>query len=248
MAPLKFEEDIKEKLDQRTLAPSQDAWSRLSKKLDQQRRPKTWWIYLAAASVVMLLSVAFFFQKEQVPTPVVVEVDTSPLNKEEVVQPKANEKEVVIQVPQERIAKKQQVVPNSKVAISSETKEKKIEEVLETMVATEDFPASNALDPSETALALNSIEEAKIAEIVAQAQQLQAQNNVVTDAEIDSLLASAQTAIARERALDRTQMTTAEALLLEVEEELDQSFRDKVFEALKEGFVKVKTAVAERNQ
>jgi len=37
------------------------------------------------------------------------------------------------------------------------------------------------------------------------------------------------------------------ALLTEVEGELDQSFRDQIFEKLKSGFLKVRTAVADRN-
>ena len=34
MAPIKFEEKIKDKLEQRHLKPSADAWDRLSEKLD----------------------------------------------------------------------------------------------------------------------------------------------------------------------------------------------------------------------
>ena len=36
--------------------------------------------------------------------------------------------------------------------------------------------------------------------------------------------------------------------LTEVEDELDQSFRDQIFDSLKEGFLKVRTAVADRNK
>ena len=39
----------------------------------------------------------------------------------------------------------------------------------------------------------------------------------------------------------------ASALLLSVEEDMGQSFRSKVFDALKGGYETVKTAVAERN-
>jgi len=39
----------------------------------------------------------------------------------------------------------------------------------------------------------------------------------------------------------------ASALLLEAEQELDRSFRDQIFDALKSGYLKAKTAVANRN-
>ena len=42
-------------------------------------------------------------------------------------------------------------------------------------------------------------------------------------------------------------MVDAEALLENVEAELDQSFRNKVFEAIKSSYNSVKTAVAQRN-
>ena len=44
-----------------------------------------------------------------------------------------------------------------------------------------------------------------------------------------------------------TQTFDADALLQDVEADLQQSFRAKVFEALKSSYETVKTAVAERN-
>lgn len=47
---------------------------------------------------------------------------------------------------------------------------------------------------------------------------------------------------------DRERNTiSAEALLYEVEEELDPSFRDRIFEALKDGFMKAREAIVSRN-
>ena len=69
----------------------------------------------------------------------------------------------------------------------------------------------------------------------------------VTDAEVDSLLHKAQEDILRQRLFNRDNTVDAMALLTEVEEELDQSFRDQIFQSLKAGFLKVRTAVADRN-
>jgi hypothetical protein len=61
-------------------------------------------------------------------------------------------------------------------------------------------------------------------------------------------LAKAQRAISNQRILQKnTQKIDASALLMDVELELEQSFRDKVFEMLGEGFIKIRTAVSERN-
>ena len=36
MAPIKFEENIKDKLEKRTLTPSSESWSKLSERLDAE--------------------------------------------------------------------------------------------------------------------------------------------------------------------------------------------------------------------
>jgi hypothetical protein len=73
------------------------------------------------------------------------------------------------------------------------------------------------------------------------------QSSQVTDAELDSLLRNAQEAIVREQLFNTDKTVNAIALLTEVEDELDQSFRTQIFQSLKTGFLKVRTAVADRN-
>ena len=50
-----------------------------------------------------------------------------------------------------------------------------------------------------------------------------------------------------ERLFKADNTVDAVALLNEVEVELDQSFRDQIFDRLKTGFMKVRTALADRN-
>lgn len=73
--------------------------------------------------------------------------------------------------------------------------------------------------------------------------------NTVSDEEIDALLRNAQREIISNRVFDSvTSRVDANALLLDVEAEVDpKSFRDKIFEALTDGFVKTKNAVVGRN-
>ena len=62
------------------------------------------------------------------------------------------------------------------------------------------------------------------------------------------LLAKAQREIELQRILNNSNYKIdAAALLSDVESELERSFRDKVFDALGEGYQKIRTAVAERN-
>jgi hypothetical protein len=71
----------------------------------------------------------------------------------------------------------------------------------------------------------------------------------VTDAEVNKLLADAASKISEEHY--KTDYAVGKVnpqdLLLDVEFELDNSFRDKIFEMLKEGYSKAKNAVANRN-
>ena len=65
MAPIKFEEQLKSKLEKRSLSPSTAGWSKLSERLDADKKksklPVFWWLSIAAAMVVMLaVSVQYF--------------------------------------------------------------------------------------------------------------------------------------------------------------------------------------------
>ena len=76
---------------------------------------------------------------------------------------------------------------------------------------------------------------------------LEENDNSITDFEVDSLLRQAQKEILTEKYLNPDKTVNPEALLSQVEGELDESFRDQIFDKLKSGFNKVRTAVAERN-
>ncbi len=79
MAPIKFEENIKDKLEKRTLTPSSESWSKLSDRLDAEdnksKKPIYWWLSIAAGLLIMIaISVQFFNTDESESTlPQVVE-------------------------------------------------------------------------------------------------------------------------------------------------------------------------------
>ena len=68
MAPINFENNIKDKLDERMLKPSTDAWGKLSDRLDNQDKNNNkkpyWWLGLAASIVGVLFIVSQFLNNE----------------------------------------------------------------------------------------------------------------------------------------------------------------------------------------
>ena len=78
-------------------------------------------------------------------------------------------------------------------------------------------------------------------------KSLNAESKLVLDKEVDSLLKQANTALFNDDLQKSTIKTVdANALLLSVEEDMGQSFRSKVFEALEGSYKTLKTRVATR--
>lgn len=101
---------------------------------------------------------------------------------------------------------------------------------------------------TEIALDFKSVEAQKVDEVVAQIIALKKQNNTVSYDEIDALLNQAQKEIQQNKIYTKNSQTIdATALLQDVEDDLNRSFRKKVFDALKINYTNVKTAVAQRN-
>ncbi|PIA81131.1 hypothetical protein BFR04_15655 [Gaetbulibacter sp. 4G1] len=253
MAPIKFEENIKEKLDKRTIKPSADAWDRLSKRLEsreEKRSNKTfWWLGIAASIIGVLLVGSQFFKSKPIDqitpkivvTPEVVKQDDNTKivteNIEELKRAKEetkfNEEKKTSQIKNEAIIIQQNLIKEN-IAIAKEKDTPKLK---------------NKPLQSEEKIANNlTFEDQKVKDLVAQIKKLKDSNLVVNDQVIDALLAEAQKEITLEQLYnDSTGIVDANLLLQDVEEELDQSFRNKVLEALKSSYNSVKTAVAQRN-
>ena len=85
-------------------------------------------------------------------------------------------------------------------------------------------------------------------ELIAETSSKENITGDISDAELDDFLAEATEKINMERsARSVSEKIDANNLLFDVEMELEQSFREKVFDVLKEGFLKAKTSVANRN-
>ncbi|RMA57678.1 hypothetical protein [Ulvibacter antarcticus] len=267
MAPVKFEENIREKLEEREIKPSKDAWKKLSTQLDalpKKSNNRTIW-YAIAASLIGVLIVVSVVRN--------ISSNASEEINKELVNVDASEETPMETSPKIKL-NEQILKEESKEMVASETvsEEKKIEKIVETPQKTfqkkdriavqktakknnsdEPIKANNSvkIEPIEAVAVnqLNSEEKIlndKIQKVVAQVEQLQKENTVVTAEEIDALLINAQREIRTQQILSSNKVDAA-SLLDDVETELERSFRDKVYDALGEGFTKIRTAVIERN-
>ncbi|MEL6810236.1 MAG: hypothetical protein AAFP76_02755 [Bacteroidota bacterium] len=281
MAPIKFEENIREKLQERELQPQTDSWNKLAASLEEEmpkRNRRRMWMAVAAGLIGILLAVTMLFgPKEEVLTDQLVEDTTEDTLKETPLEEVRTSNDVV---KQEAVQELGEIEATEDLKTSEEiidpvvknVNQQSIAEVENTSLTKEgpvavkkDMPviietemnevvAINNQEKSEDVIEspVNNKEELfienKIDAVVANIQQIQKENNVVTVEEIDALLAKAQRDIATNRILNSgSNKVDATALLQDVESELERSFRDRVFEALGDGFNKVRTAVVERN-
>ncbi|NNK87355.1 MAG: hypothetical protein HKO90_03650 [Flavobacteriaceae bacterium] len=257
MAPLKMEEEMKQKLEDRRISPSADAWQRLNDRLDKNERPKPgayfWWIGLAAACIVLLMLLKTVPESNHNNTIPVI-VDTGEEQAEPTLtvgndpQPSAGEVEDEVK---NRIQVKQEALVES-INRSEENKAGK-------RLLKKDSPASGlaqSMKPREeesddfvekNKAIINDYENLPETTI-ADNTNTDANSQEISNAELDDLLEQARKRLNLEEPLKNQEVRVrAQALLDDVEEDLDRSFRERVFKTLVSGFESVKTVVAERN-
>jgi hypothetical protein len=253
MAPIKFEEKLKDKLEKRTLSPSSDGWSKLSDRLDadekKSKNPFFWWLSIAAGLIIMIAVTAQFFGTEEsekiIPNLVeekVINEKTEQVNPEieaikssDIAEENSQNEEIEKSL---RTNEPQRIDQENLISQKSQGKKQLAEtntanKKNESSIVNDRVKETNELDfKNAVAAALND---------------LNTDNTSVTDKEVDSLLKLASKALFRENLnKERTQTVDATELLMSVEDDMGQSFRSRVFEALKESYSSVKTAVVER--
>jgi hypothetical protein len=257
MAPIKFEEQLKDKLEKRSLSPSTDSWAKLSDRLDAEEKksknPWFWWIGIAAGLIIMLALTIQTFDSKDLDniTPQLVEEDAIE-NKIEDQNPNLNETktiELVEKDKQEQIEtieiKEQPEIINYK---SVTNKKQKAKTQLATTNKAEDIKLKDLNKTKNEQETLSNQPEIKEDAVVQAINEFKTENKTVTDREVDSLLKIANKELFKDKLQKETSKTVdANALLNSVQDEMGQSFRSKVFEALKDSYETVKTAVAERN-
>jgi len=248
MAPVEFEKELKKRLRSREVRPSKDSWDRIAERLDAEgpgrRRKPRWWLGLAAASLVFLAGLVFFWERPQ-PLPDAIPVVEA-----------SREEAPVLEA-------KQETQSNEGFSIADQTG----------VALTGEAQASESSDPGEVpepevagaALKEDAIASLEVPVPVKDPVQVEDPDRLldsgdagiagvdpastsVDDAEIDSLLREAQQAIAgQEEAADQPSVDPS-LLLSQVEDELDQTFREKIMEKVKSGVTRLRSAVAQNNK
>lgn len=249
MAPLKFEEDLKEKLEGREIKPPIHAWDRISKELDAPKtKRKSFWGYGIAASLIGLLLISiWFFNTDSKDTPEISNIE----NKEEVKKEKkeplfetANEAHVNVDETERPVLEGKE---NSPKKVRKQHRDiENIQPKTPTVIANVEVRKEQK-NKTDDPIFEDKLIEKQLNTVLETVALLEANNTNVSNAEVDSLLRNAQREILKEKALEAGISVDAMALLYEVEDELDKTFRDKVLEKLKDGYQKVRTAVADRN-
>lgn len=251
MAPIKFEENIKEKLEQRRIPPSAQAWEQISSQLSSKTPPKKkafgW--YAIAASIVGLLVITLVLLNTG---------NESAIEGKPIVNTPSNEKVEAIEKQKKPLLKEfnqegsleQGTASNTNSDKKSPTEDVKItsKNSMEGALANQEAVQPNLEQETKTNVAMDLLIQQQVNLVVAQVDSLERQNTAVTDAEIELLLRNAQEEILTQKIFKSSNKVDAMALLDQAETELDLSVRDQLFEALKTGYLKVRTAVADRNK
>ncbi|MDP2061124.1 MAG: hypothetical protein U1C58_11995 [Flavobacteriaceae bacterium] len=232
-----FENIIREKFQHRTINPSENTWSRLENKLIKQTKQRRLrFVFRAvAASIVLFASVGLIIKNQIVTIPKnqIVEISkpflTPEIRKETI--PKESEGKTVFTT-----ENRDKIDPNLNPKKSNP------------VAVTEAINAQKQIEkPLEKPESKNIIDQ-KVDEVVAKILDIQKNKSTFSDAEINSLLTDALKDIKTQQLLNRaTGKVDATALLADVEDEIDHSFKEKVLLALRESYQTVKTAVVQSN-
>ncbi|MDX1752384.1 MAG: hypothetical protein R3259_04310 [Salinimicrobium sediminis] len=232
MEPEKFENRVKKVLGEREIKPSAAGWEKLEQRLNKNRKKRPYLLWMTSAAAIAAI---FFVLGSYFNTPIASEdpqlVDQKP--EEPDFEEKTSEPEMIrVAVSEEQKEIKEERKPSAERGVknaifeapvykpSAEIAEVSKEASEEAEAVTEKFPG--LLEEIQTELAAQEIPEQ------------------VSDHEIEALLLLATA----ELEADPVYSVNPDELLDQVEYELDQSFRQKVFEVVKEGLLKAKTAVA----
>lgn len=243
MEPNKFEEDFREKLNQRKIEPSIKAWDRLDAMLSvaEEKKPEKKlqrkWLYIAASFIGFLLVGTIFFNQnktmKQIPKTVIVEKETDKeIRKDSDVKPVLNnyssikiENSVAEKTSEETSNRKERINTEASEKNSNKNRKKKSNQVAESSIIIKNNPEKQ-LTNNQNAIAENSKKE-----------------------NVDQLLEAAENKVVAQNSVKKSKVKiNASDLLNQVDGELELSFREKVITKVNKNFQEVKVALSNRNQ
>ncbi|QSW90482.1 hypothetical protein J0383_06645 [Flavobacterium endoglycinae] len=235
MEPNNFEEDFREKLNQRKIEPSSKAWDRLDAMLSvaEEKKPEKSrkWLYIAASFIGFILVGTFFFNQKgntiESPKNVVVEKG---IRKDSVEKPLINtgdsiKTEIAISENPSKETYQEEKKPNQQTNILLQNKSNQI---AESSVIIKNNQEQQSTNNNQTVIAENPKKE-----------------------NIDQLLETAENKVIADNASKTKKAKVkinAADLLNQVDGELELSFREKVITKVNKNFQEVKVALSNRNK
>lgn len=209
---------LRENLQKRSIVPSENSWEQLSEKLDSQeniQKTKKGIFLKYAAIILVFVSVgAYFFKpvKQITDTPIIA----APTLKNEV------EKTLeLLEKPEVRVAE----IPakQEKKQVSDPSTNSSIKEYT-ALANTEKQLLISKIANTETELVEVPAKEILVVEQLSEEQ--------ILDAEVDQLLKASKIKLSVNRELSSRRVVSAQALLNEVEDDLNKDFKEKLFETI----------------
>lgn len=224
----KLENEFRNKLNQREINPSENSWDRLDAMLTvaEEKKPirSYSWIYIAASILGFAFLGTFFFTQ--------------------------SDKNVTVETNEVVIENNQNVEPKKEVLsiIPLDSKPESIAEMSELKKVNRNSRDSNSIIQNQVAQNSNSdivIPMIEKEQTIQKTEQFASSN--ISDNAIDEMLAAVKTT--SKTANSKTAVTVnPNALLSQVDGELELSFREKVINKVNKNYQTVKVALANRNQ
>lgn len=249
MERLKFEEDMKKVLEGRTITPSLQSWDILEKKLEKKKKKPVRYFYkigvAASISGILLVSSLYFKDtwSENISPLVDYKKEISTDNKKTTLVNSVNTE--IIEASNDSVTTQASSKISATDTIDIERRKLVVNQTPD--IIKEKVPSSkNKSSIPEAAIVIDSAEiNQKIEAIALQLENFEKSNRQITDQQIDQLLLEAQREITAEHLLTSRKIDPSQ-LLSDVESELDETFKQRVLEILKNGVQRVRTVVAQR--
>ena len=239
MAPNKFEKQLKDTLERRTIAPSKIAWSQLDTQLDVQKNKQKfpfWWFSIAATFLGVFLAIFVFNDKPDPINVVIEDVKNEILLPSEINQINKQNKVTKIITSPELVVDKVNVKPKNKTVTN---KNKATIQSVQAEKSNVVLVVNDKIKPENKATIASATNSEKPIDKTSQTTTI--------TSEADLLLKEAYSDVQDNYNTYIPEKIDANSLLEDVEMKSEKSLKNRLFHAVKSGYETLKTTVAERD-
>ncbi len=243
----KFEKTFRKELKKREISPAANSWEKLSSQLEKEDKKSQsyyWLTGIAASLTAAFLIFSFVFNNETITEePAIVDAPSSVIEREQ-------DENTIIKKETPALVNEEKDLRLNNVPAAKEQPQGTVNAPVQEIVVnnSQDLPKKLENVSAAEDLVRDEKLSAGLEEVIAEVNSKLENTGDLSETEIDALLYQAAAEISRNRNNKAyAGKIDAGSLLMDVEMELDQTFRDKVFDLLKEGYLKARTAVANRS-